>query len=128
MEQQGDDFYTSAVVVGASGVVALYRKTHLWWRAGGVRHEPTFFRPGDRLVTFDVQGHKTGVMICYDGDFPEMARAYANRDCTMLLWLNNRGSRGHREVLPLARANTIIFATSWHSAAEAPMRSRGCAA
>jgi predicted amidohydrolase len=112
VERDGSDFHTSAVVVGADGVVADYRKTHLWWRAEGVRHEPTFFQPGDKLVTFDVKGHKTGLMICYDGDFPEMTRAYANLDCTMLLWLNNRGSRGHREVAPLARANTMIMATS----------------
>ena len=112
VEQDGEDFYMSAVVVGADEIVARYRKTHLWWRAEGVRHEPTFFRPGNELVTFDVKGHKTGVMICYDGDFPEITRAYANLDCTMLLWLNNRGSRGHREVAPLVRANTMIMATS----------------
>ena len=112
VEQDGDDFYTSAVVVGAGEIVAHYRKTHLWWRAEGVRHEPTFFQPGSKLVTFDVKGHKTGLMICYDGDFPEMTRAYANLDCTMLLWLNNRGSRAHREVAPLVKANTMIMATS----------------
>ena len=112
IEQDGEDFYTSAVVVGADEIVARYRKTHLWWRAEGVRHEPTFFRPGNELVTFDVKGHKTGVMICYDGDFPEITRAYANLDCTMLLWLNNRGSRGHREVAPLVKANTMVMATS----------------
>jgi predicted amidohydrolase len=105
-------FAREALGKGADGVVADYRKTHLWWRAEGVRHEPTFFQPGNKLVTFDVKGHKTGLMICYDGDFPEMTRAYANLDCTMLLWLNNRGSRGHREVAPLARANTMIMATS----------------
>jgi (R)-amidase len=112
VERDGTDFHTSAVVIAADGIVAQYRKTHLWWQADGVRHEPSFFRPGDKLVTFDVKGHKTGVMICYDGDFPEMTRAYANLGCAMLLWLNNRGSRGHREVLPLVRANTIIMATS----------------
>jgi predicted amidohydrolase len=112
IERQGDDRFTSATLVGAGGVVANYRKTHLWWKAKGVRHEPTFFRPGNELVTFEVKGYKSGVMICYDGDFPEMARAYANQGCVMLFWLNNRGSRDHREVYPLVRANTIIMATS----------------
>ena len=56
----------------------------------------------NELVTFPVKGHKSGVMICYDGDFPEMTRAYANLDCRMLFWLNNRGSRGHAEVTRLA--------------------------
>ena len=112
IERDGERLYTSAVVVGADGVVARYRKTHLWWKAEGVRHEPTYFRPGNELVTFEVRGHKCGVMICYDGDFPEMTRAYANRGCVMVYWLNNRGSRGHREVEPLVRANTMIMATS----------------
>lgn len=112
VEKDGTDFFTSAVVVTADRIVARYRKTHLWWHDDGVRHEPTYFLPGNELVTFDTQGHKTGVMICYDGDFPEMTRAYANLGCNLLLWLNNRGSRGHREVEPLVRANTIIMATA----------------
>ncbi len=112
VERDGENYHTSAVLVGSDGVEACYRKTHLWWRANGARHEPTFFRAGDELVTFEVKGHKCGVMICYDGDFPEMTRAYANRDCVILFWLNNRGSRGHREVHPLVRANTMIMATS----------------
>lgn len=112
VERDGENYHTSAVLVGSDGAEACYRKTHLWWRASGARHEPTFFRAGEQLVTFKVKGHKCGVMICYDGDFPEMTRAYANLGCVMLFWLNNRGSRGHREVLPLVRANTMIMATS----------------
>jgi predicted amidohydrolase len=112
VERDGTDFFTSAVVIAADRIVARYRKTHLWWHDDGVRHEPTYFLPGNELVTFDIQGHKTGVMICYDGDFPEMTRAYANLGCNLLLWLNNRGSRGHREVEPLVRANTVIMATA----------------
>lgn len=112
VERAGDVYYTAATVVGSAGVVANYRKTHLWWKAEGLRHEPAFFRPGNELVTFDLKGWKCGLMICYDGDFPEMARAYANRDCAALFWLNNRNSRGKEEVIPLARANSIILTAS----------------
>ncbi|NKB65850.1 MAG: hypothetical protein GKR89_02200 [Candidatus Latescibacteria bacterium] len=111
-EREGDDYYISAPLVGADGVRANYRKTHLWWAAQGLRHEPSFYRPGDRLVTFPVKGHTCGVMICYDGDFPEMTRAYAKLDCRVLFWMNNRGSRGHAEVEPLAAANSMIMAVS----------------
>jgi (R)-amidase len=111
-ERAGNDLYIAATLVGAQGVLANYHKTHLWWKAEGLRHEPSFYRPGDRLVTFEVKGHKSGVMICYDGDFPEMTRAYANLDCTMLFWLNNRGSRGHEEVKALASRNSMIMAAS----------------
>jgi len=111
-ERYGDDCYIAATLVGQQGVLANYRKTHLWWDAAGLRHEPTFYRPGNSLVTFDVQGFKSGVMICYDGDFPEMARSYANLGCTMLFWMNNRGSRGPDEVRHLARGNAMIMAVS----------------
>jgi 5-aminopentanamidase len=111
-ERADGQCYIAATLVGSAGVVANYRKTHLWWDAKGLRHEPSYYLPGDRLVTFNVQGHKSGVMICYDGDFPEMTRAYANLDCTMLFWLNNRGSRGHEEVKGLARTNSMIMAAS----------------
>jgi (R)-amidase len=111
-ERNGDKFHISATLVGASGVVANYRKTHLWWKATGLRHEPSFYEAGNELVTFPVKGHKCGVMICYDGDFPEMTRAYSQLDCRMLFWLNNRGSRGHSEVVRLAEGNSMIMAVS----------------
>jgi predicted amidohydrolase len=108
-EKDGDDLYISAPVVSSKGVLANYHKTHLWWDAEGLRHEPTFYKAGNRLVTFDVKGYKSGIMICYDGDFPEMTRSYANLGCTMLFWMNNRGSRGHDEVKDLAWRNSMII-------------------
>ncbi|MCP4612367.1 MAG: carbon-nitrogen hydrolase family protein [Planctomycetes bacterium] len=111
-ERKRDKYYISATLVGAGGVLANYHKTHLWWKAKGLRHEPSYFEPGSELVTFSVKGYKSGVMICYDGDFPEMTRAYAKLDCSMLFWLNNRGERGHGEVKKLAKNNSMIIAVS----------------
>jgi predicted amidohydrolase len=111
-EREADRYYIAATVVSAAGVVANYRKTHLWWADSGLRYEPGVYTPGDRLVTFNVGGHKSGLMICYDGDSPEMTRSYANLECRMLFWMNNRGSRGHQEVSRLATTNSMIMATS----------------
>jgi len=111
-EREGDRSYVSAPLVSAKGVLANYRKTHLWWNAEGLRHEPTFYAAGERLVTFDFMGARCGVMICYDGDFPEMTRSYANLGCQVVFWLNNRDSRGHDEVKPLSVANSMIIASS----------------
>jgi len=111
-ERDGDDLYISAPVVSQNGVIANYRKTHLWWAAEGLRYEPGFYEPGNRLVTFDFRGHTCGIMICYDGDFPEMTRSYANLGCSVLFWLNNRSSRGHAEVRQLASGNSMIMAVS----------------
>jgi omega-amidase len=111
-EKAGNKYFISATVVSADGVLTNYHKTHLWWKAEGPRHEPTYYSPGDRLVTFDFKGCPCGLMICYDGDFPEMTRAYANRGCVLLFWMNNRGSRGYAEVKELALRNSMIMATS----------------
>lgn len=111
-ERDGDKYHIAATLVGAPGVLANYRKTHLWWNDEGLRCEPSYYEPGNELITFPVNGHKCGVMICYDGDFPEMTRAYANLGCRLLFWMNNRGSRGHEEVKNLAEANSMIIPTS----------------
>ena len=111
-EKNNDDYYISAPVVSADGIIANYRKTHLWWKDKGLRHEPTFYKSGSKLVTFNIKGFKSGIMICYDGDFPEMTRSYANLGCTMLFWINNRGSRGHDEVKDLANRNSMIIPTA----------------
>ena len=111
-ERDGDKYFISATVVSADGVLANYHKTHLWWQDDGLRHEATFYQAGDRLVTFTAKGYKCGLMICYDGNFPEMTRAYANLGCSVLFWMNQRGSRGHAEVKDLAFRNSMIMATS----------------
>ena len=63
-------------------------------------------------MTFNAKGHLCGLMLCFDGDFPEVTRSYANLGCSMLFWMNNRGSRGHNEVKSLAYSNSMIIATS----------------
>jgi len=111
-ESDGNDTYISAPVVSKNGVIANYRKTHLWWAAQGLRHELSHYKPGNQLVTFEYKGVRCGVMICYDGDFPEMTRAYANLGCSVVFWMNNRNSRGHAEVTDLAFRNSMIMAVS----------------
>jgi predicted amidohydrolase len=112
-ERDRDKYYISAIAVSKRGIVARYRKTHLFPDAGRpMRDEPAVYTPGNKLVAFRIKGYLAGLMICFDGDFPEMARSYAKMGCTMLFWMNNRPSRGHHEVRPLASSNSMIIATS----------------
>ncbi|HZN79265.1 MAG TPA: nitrilase-related carbon-nitrogen hydrolase [Mycobacterium sp.] len=70
----GDDgrLYNSAVMVDADGVVASYRKTHLWDR------EKLIFTPGDALPPVVKTKHGAiAVMICYDLEFGELTRRVA---------------------------------------------------
>lgn len=61
--------FNSAMLVGPSGVKAVYRKLHLFER------ERTWFRPGDLpLAVSRVGAAKVGMLICFDWRFPEAAR------------------------------------------------------
>lgn len=112
-EREGNRLYISAPVVSSEGVIANYRKTHLWWAEPGLRNETAFMTAGDELVTFTHGGQKIGLLICYDGEFPEMFRSYADMGCSVVLWPNNRESRAHMDgVYDAARRNSLIIAAS----------------
>ena len=70
----GDDgqLYNSAAIVGPDGVLAIYRKTHLWdreklWFTQGSEAPPVVETPFGRI----------GVAVCYDLYFPELTRGLA---------------------------------------------------
>lgn len=64
--------YNSALLVGPSGVKAVYRKLHLFERE---RH---WFSPGNLpLAVHRVGPARVGIMICFDWRFPEVARVLA---------------------------------------------------
>jgi 5-aminopentanamidase len=70
--ERGDDenLYDSAVLLDSGGVLAVYRKTHLWNR------EKRIFTPGDRLApVVSTRYGNLGLLICYDIEFPEVPRS-----------------------------------------------------
>ena len=67
-----DRLYNSAAVVDGSGVLGVYRKTHLWDR------EKLVFTPGlDAPRVLDTAVGRLGVLVCYDLEFPELTRSLA---------------------------------------------------
>ncbi|XAH22221.1 nitrilase family protein [Xylophilus sp. GW821-FHT01B05] len=71
-EREGDRLYNAAVVIGPQGWLGTYRKLHLW----GDEH--LIFEHGDKGVpVFHTEHGRLGVLICYDGWFPEMYRLLA---------------------------------------------------
>jgi len=70
-ELDGDCRHNSAVLLGPSGVLATYRKLHLFY------DEQTWFRPGTSLPVVELPFGRVGMVICYDLWFPEAARALA---------------------------------------------------
>lgn len=76
--------YNSAMLVGPSGVRAVYRKLHLFER------EQTWFAPGDRpLAVHRVGPARLGLMICFDWRFPEVARVLALLGADLLIHPSN---------------------------------------
>ena len=63
----------SALLIGPEGLCGCYHKVHLT----NSEREKWGIVPGDEFPVFDVQWGRVGIMICYDGCFPEAARILA---------------------------------------------------
>ena len=59
--------YKTYVCVDRNGLVASYRKLHPFINP--------FLTPGDKYCTFDLNGWKCGILICYDNNIIENVRA-----------------------------------------------------
>lgn len=85
LESAGESVFNAAVMVGPEGLVGHYRKIHLPFL--GVDR---FTTPGDRpLEVFEYQGVRIGILICYDGGFPEAPRVLAIQGADIVLLPTN---------------------------------------
>jgi predicted amidohydrolase len=74
--------YNVAVLIGPDGnVVGKYRKVCL--PRGEVERG---IAPGGEYPVFDTRFGKVGMMVCYDGFFPEVARELSNRGAEVIAW------------------------------------------
>jgi predicted amidohydrolase len=73
----------SAACIDAAGeVAAVYRKTHPFG------DERSAYVAGEELVTVELGGRVLGLMICFDMEFPEVARALAERGADLLVTIS----------------------------------------
>jgi len=71
--------YNAAQCIGPGGApLANHRKLRL---AGCDERET--YTPGDGLTTFELDGHRIGLLICYDVEFPETVRRAALAGSTL---------------------------------------------
>ena len=64
--------YDSVVLINRQGqICGRYRKSHLY------PAEHTFFRPGDSLPVFDLDGLRVGFAICFEAAFPPIFNTLA---------------------------------------------------
>ncbi len=102
-ETAGDKFYNTSFVIDRNGHrIGFYRKIHVFRYLG----EDKYFKGGDSVALFDIDGVEVGLEICYDIRFFELARTLALRGAKVLLvpaaWPVDRLS--HWRVLNIATA------------------------
>ncbi|MFL5574241.1 MAG: nitrilase family protein [Gemmatimonadaceae bacterium] len=117
--ERGDDgrFYNSYVVAMPDGRWALHRKLHTF--------ESPFISDGDRYTVFDTpHGCRVGVLICYDNNIVENARATALLGAEILLAPHQTG--GCNSVSP--RAMKPIDPEIWARRNESPSAAAACEA
>lgn len=110
----------TVVAVGEEGLLAAYRKAHLYDAFG--QRESDLVQPGGLLApdTFDLGGLRFGLATCYDLRFPESTRVLADAGVTVILvpaqWVRGPLKEHHWTTLRAARAieNTCYLAAADH--------------
>lgn len=82
VERDGQLVYNVAVLIGPDGRIAgEYRKICL--TPGEIE---VGIAPGDEYVVFETRFGKVGLMVCYDGFFPEVTRELVARGAEVIAW------------------------------------------
>jgi formamidase len=100
---EGDTVYNTAIAISPDGSIrARYRKVFPW----RPREKTT---PGSEFVVFDIDGiGRAGLMICYDGWFPEVARHLAWMGAEVIIQPTLTDTSDRTQELVLAQANAIV--------------------
>jgi formamidase len=103
-ERRGEKIHNTAIAFSPDGeLVAIYRKLFPWRpfedADPGSEPAPVFEIPGKGVV---------GLMICYDGWFPEVARGLALQGAELIAQPTATTTPDREEEVILARANAIV--------------------
>jgi N-carbamoylputrescine amidase len=107
IERQDDRLYNSAVVLGPKGLIGTYRKNHLW------NAEALYFERGDLgFPVFHTPFGRIGVLICYDGWFPEAWRLLALQGADLVCVPTNWVPMAEQPANSPAMANILCMAAA----------------
>ena len=116
----GERVRNTAVAVDATGLIAHYRKLHLYDAFG--QRESDWVEAGEPAEpqTFELGGLRFGLMTCYDLRFPEVGRLLVDAGADVFLvpaeWVRGPLKEHHWRTLLHARAieNTVFVAAADH--------------
>lgn len=100
----GDDLYNVSYLFRRDGTIESQEKIHVtpnesrWWGVKG----------GDRIRVLDTDCGKIAILVCYDVEFPELARVAVGKGARILFVPSNTSDRrGHLRVRLCAQARCI---------------------
>jgi (R)-amidase len=98
-ELDGGRFFNTALLIDESGEICLkYRKSHLYLSDQGI------FEPGDEFPVCEWHGIHVGILICFDIEFPEVARMLALNGADLIVVPDGNmdfSASVHRQVIPV---------------------------
>jgi len=123
VEKAGECYYKTTFLVESGKLRGKYRKTHL-------EKEENLFSPGDLgLPVFKTSYGNIGVMIGYEGIFPEISRTLTLKGADLIIWpskfsndrqINICRSRGAENKIFIACSNSISHQSNGHSLLASP--------
>ena len=111
------EVYNSSILIGPDGeIIGIYDKTHPapWER----RDHGGWALVGDRADVYETELGTLGMIICYDGDFPELSRILAVKGAEMIIrvsalqrsfdiWLMTNSARAYDNHVYVIASNLV---------------------
>lgn len=101
--RDGKVYNTSYVFERRGECIAQYDKTHLFTPMG----EDKYFRKGESLCRFELDGVPCGIIICYDLRFPELTRTLSLEGIDVLFVVAQWPAARINHLLALSKARAI---------------------
>lgn len=106
-ERAGQRLFNSSVLIGPDGHIGTFRKMHLW------AAENLFFEPGDLgFPVYATPIGRIGMLICYDGWFPEAYRLCALQGADIVCVPTNWVPIPGQDPSQTAMANVLAMAAA----------------
>lgn len=100
-KNEKEEVYISCALIDDQGdIVGVYRKTHQF------DQETTYFEKGNEIPVFTTKFGKIGIMICFDLEFPEVARTLKKKGAELILvpLANMKPYEKYQEIYTKSRA------------------------
>lgn len=112
LERDREGIYNTTIIISKEGrIIGKSRKTHLSvdTRGGSIAKETDVFLPGEDLPVFATHLGIIGMMICKDGEYPEVPRVLAVKGAEIILWMTNRAFVDTRAAAHYAASNCVVL-------------------